>query len=437
MKTEPHGETTTGQPLQADERAVSLSAVAETMRKPAGSWAVLRRRDYSLLFWGQFISSTGTQMQVVAVSWQVYLLTHSAIALGLIGLFQAIPRLLFSLIGGVFADVFDRRKLLLVIELLLAATSAVLALTTIYHVINMLIIYLMVLLAACVSSFEFPTRQAIIPSLVPREQMPDALSLSMVMMQLTSIIGPTVGGFVIGWFGLANTYWIDVVSYFVVIGSLLLMAIPRVPLGKRAQPGWSAFVEGMKFLRAHPIILSVLSLDFFATFFGSPRALLPVYASAILHVGPQGLGILLAGTAIGAVALAPLTGRIGRIPRQGLGIVLAIIGWGVCIVAFGLTAGPLWLAVLFLAGAGAADMVSMILRGILVQLISPDEFRGRMSSVNAMFVVGGPMLGQFESGLVAGIFTPELSVVSGGLACIVATLAIVACLPGLLRVKVK
>jgi MFS family permease len=437
MKTEPHGETTTSQPLPTDEQAVSLSTVANSLRKPAGSWSVLRNRDYSLLFWGQFISATGTQMQVVAVSWQVYLLTHSAIALGLIGLFQAIPRLLFSLIGGVFADVFDRRKLLLGIELLLAATSAVLALTTIYHVINMLIIYLMVLLAACVSSFEFPTRQAIIPSLVPREQLPDALSLSMVMMQLTSIAGPTLGGFVIGWFGLANTYWIDVISYFAVIGSLLLMAIPRVPSEKRAQPGWSAFMEGMKFLRAHPIILSVLSLDFFATFFGSPRALLPVYASAILHVGPQGLGILLAGTAIGAVALAPLTGRIGRIPRQGLGIVLAIIGWGVCIVAFGLTAGPLWLAVLFLAGAGAADMVSMILRGILVQLISPDEFRGRMSSVNAMFVVGGPMLGQFESGLVAGIFTPELSVVSGGLACIVATLAIVACLPGLLRVKVK
>lgn len=437
MKTEPHSDTAGGQPLQTDEQAVELTSVTKSLKKSSGSWSVLRNRDYSLLFWGQFVSATGTQMQVVAVSWQVYLLTHSAIALGLIGLFQAIPRLLFSLIGGVFADVFDRRKLLLVIELLLAATSAVLALTTIYHVINMLIIYLMVLLAACVSSFEFPTRQAIIPSLVPREQLPDALSLSMVMMQLTAIAGPTLGGFVIGWFGLANTYWIDVISYFAVIGSLFLMAIPRVPPEKRAQPGWSAFVEGMKFLRAHPIILSVLSLDFFATFFGSPRALLPVYASDILHVGPQGLGILLAGTAIGAVALAPLTGRIGRIPRQGLGVVLAIIGWGVCIVAFGLTAGPLWLAVLFLAGAGAADMVSMILRGILVQLISPDEFRGRMSSVNAMFVVGGPMLGQFESGLVAGIFTPELSVVSGGLACIVATLAIVACLPGLLRVKVK
>ncbi len=162
-----------------------------------------------------------------------------------------------------------------------------------------------------------------------------------------------------------------------------------------------------------------------------------MYASDILHVGPQGLGVLLAATSIGAVALTPFTGRIGRISRQGLGIVLAIIAWGVCIVAFGFFPGPLWLGVLFLAGAGAADMVSMILRGLIVQLITPDEFRGRISSVNAMFVIGGPMLGQFESGVVAGLFGAEFSVVSGGLACIFATLAIATLVPNLLRVKVK
>jgi MFS family permease len=294
-----------------------------------------------------------------------------------------------------------------------------------------------ILVAAAVSSFEFPTRQAIIPSLVTREQMPDAMSLSMVGMQLTAIVGPTIGGFVIAWFGVANTYWIDVLSYFVVIGSLLFMVVPRIPVEKRAQPGFAALMDGMQFLRAHPIILAVLSLDFFATFFGSPRALLPVYASSILHVGPQGLGILLAGTSIGAVLLTPLTGRIGRIPRQGLGVALAIIGWGLCVIAFGIAPGPLWLSVIFLAGAGAADMVSMILRALIVQLTTPDELRGRISAVNSMFVIGGPMLGQFESGLVAGIFTPELSVISGGIACIIATLAVVACIPNLLRVKVK
>lgn len=434
MQTEPQKEILSSQPVQPE---TSASNVPVPTKKPASSWAVLRNRNYSLLFWGQLISAAGTQMQVVAVAWQVYLLTHSAIALGLIGLVQAIPRLVFSLIGGVFADVFDRRKLLLIIEITLAATSAVLALCTIFHVINMLIIYSVVLVAASVSAFEFPTRQAVIPTLVPREQMPDAMSLSMVMMQLTFVIGPTLGGFIIAWLGVANTYWIDVISYFVVIASLLLMVIPRVPIEKRAQAGVGALVDGMRFLRAHPIILAVLSLDFFATFFGSPRALLPVYASDILHIGPQGLGLLLAATSIGAVALTPFTGRISRISRQGLGVVLAIICWGICIIAFGFSPGPLWLSVLFLAGSGAADMVSMILRGLVIQLTTPDEFRGRISAVNAMFVIGGPMLGQFESGVVAGVVSPQFSIVSGGVACILATVAIAACVPGLLRVKIK
>src|SRR6266513_2203475 len=303
MKTEPQKETVTDQPGQAT--SPTTSEVVHPAKHRLGPWRVLRNRNYSLLFWGELISSAGTQMQVVAVAWQVYLLTHSAIALGLIGLVQAIPRLIFSLVGGVFADVFDRRKLLLIIEITLAATSAALALCTIFHVINMFIIYSVVLVAASVSAFEFPTRQAVIPTLVPREQMADAMSLSMVMMQLTFIIGSALGGFVIAWTGVANTYWIDVISYFVVIGSLLLMVIPRIPVEKRAQAGVGALVDGMRFLRAHPVILAVLSLDFFATFFGSPKALLPVYASDILHTGPTGLGILLAATSIGAVALTP------------------------------------------------------------------------------------------------------------------------------------
>jgi MFS family permease len=431
---EPHDKAL---PNQADQPLALASAPVVSPKLILGPWSVLRNRDYALLFWGQLISAAGTQMQIVAVSWQVYLLTHSAVALGLIGLVQAIPRLIFSLVGGVFADVFDRRKMLIVIEILLAATSAALALCTIFNVINIVIVYIVVLIAASVSAFEFPTRQAIVPGLVPREQMTDAMSLNMAMMQLTFIIGSTLGGFVIAWVGVANTYWLDVFSYLVVIGSILIMIVPRLPVEKRAQPGLGALVDGARFLRSHPVILAVLSLDFFAMFFGSPKALLPVYASDIWHVGPQGLGILLAATSVGAVVLTPCAGRIGRISRQGLGIVLAILTWGVCIVAFGISPGPLWLGVIFLACAGAADMVSMILRGVIVQLITPDEFRGRISAVNAMFVIGGPMLGQFESGLVAGIFTPEFSVISGGLGCILATIAIAVSVPSLLRVKVK
>src|SRR5437763_1088576 len=180
MKTDPQKETFADQPVQS-ETPIPSPAVAA--KKPVSSWSVMRNRNYALMFWGQLISAAGTQMQIVAVAWQVYLLTHSPVALGLIGLFQAIPRLIFSLVGGVLADVFDRRKMLLVIEITLATTSAVLALCTIFHVINIFIIYAVVLVAASVSAFEFPTRQAIIPTLVPREQMADAMSLSMVMMQ--------------------------------------------------------------------------------------------------------------------------------------------------------------------------------------------------------------------------------------------------------------
>jgi MFS family permease len=406
-------------------------------KRPLGPWSVLRNRDYSLLFWGQLISSGGTQMQVVAVAWQVYLLTHSAVALGIIGLMQAIPRLLFSLVGGVLADVLDRRKMLMVVNVVMMCFSTALAFCTTLGIINLPIIYIVILLSSTVSSFDFPTRQAIIPTLVQREQIANALSLNSVMMQLTFIVGPTAGGFAIAWLGLANTYWFDVLSYVVVVGSLFLMVVPRVPVEKRAQAGFGALFAGMSFLRAHPVILGVLTLDFCANFFGSPRALLPVYAQDIMHIGPQGLGVLLAATSIGAVALAPFTGLFTRIKRQGLGITIAIVVWGLCIAAFGFFPNPLWLGVFFLAGAGAADMVSMILRGLIVQLSTPDEFRGRISSVNAMFVIGGPMLGQFESGLVGGLFSPMLSVVSGGLICVVVTLMIAAMVPGLAQVKAK
>jgi MFS family permease len=434
MKIEPSDGTAPEVPLVP---SVAPPVEITPGKQSLGPWGVLRNRNYALLFWGQLISSTGTQMQVVAVAWQVLLLTHSPVALGLIGLVQAIPRLIFSLVGGVFADTFDRRKMLLIIEVTLATTSTILALCTIFHVINLFIIYGVVLVSASVSAFEFPTRQAVIPSLVKREEMANAIALNSVMMQFTFIVGPTAGGFAIAWLGVANTYWFDVVSYFVVIGSLLVMVVPRIPIEKRTQVGRVAFADSMRFLRAHPVILAVLSLDFFATFFGSPRALLPIYASEILRIGPQGLGILQAATPIGAVVLAPFTGLIGRINRKGLSVALAVIVWGLSIIAFGLFPSPLWLGVLFLAGAGAADMVSMVLRGLVVQLTTPDELRGRMSGVNAMFVIGGPMLGQFESGMVAGIFSPALSVISGGAACIVATLLILALVPSLARLKVK
>ncbi|HZO73008.1 MAG TPA: MFS transporter [Ktedonobacteraceae bacterium] len=404
-------------------------------RCPSGPWSVLRNRDYALFFWGQLISSAGTEMQVVAVAWQVYIVTHSAVALGVIGLMRAIPRLLFSLVGGVLADVLDRRKMLMAINLTMMGFSAVLAFCTNLHVINVVIIYSVILLSATVSAFDFPTRQAIIPSLVTRDQMASALSLSATITQLAFIAGPTLGGFAIGWLGLAATYWFDVISYLAVIGSLCLMVVPRVPVEKRARPGFGALFDGMRFLRTSQIILSVLILDFCANFFGEASAMLPVYAQNIMHIGPQGLGLLLAAPALGAVALAPFTGVFARIKRRGVGVMLAPVVWGLCIAAFGFLPNPPWLGVLFLAGSGAADMASIVLRGLIIQAATPDAYRGRVGAVSAIFVLGGPMLGQFESGLIGGLFSPTISVVGGGLACVLVSLLIAAVVPDLIRVS--
>ena len=403
-------------------------------RRRSGPWSVLRNRDYSLFFWGQLISSAGTEMQVVAVAWQVYTLTHSAVALGIIGLMQAIPRLLFSLVGGVLADVLDRRKLLIAVNLAMMSFSTVLALCTNLHVINVVIIYSVVLLSATVSAFDFPTRQAIIPSLVTRDQMASALSLSATITQLAFIAGPTPGGFAIALLGLAATYWFDVISYLVVIGALCLMVVPRVPVEKRARPGLGALFDGMRFLRTSQIILSLLILDFCANFFGEASAMLPVYAQNIMHIGPQGLGVLLAAPALGAIVLAPFAGVFARIKRRGVGVMLAPVVWGLCIATFGFLPNPPWLGVLFLAGSGAADMASIVLRGLIIQAATPDEYRGRVGAVSAIFVLGGPMLGQFEAGLIGGLFSPTISVVGGGLACVLVSLLIAAIAPDLTRV---
>lgn len=230
-------------------------------RRPFETFRVLGNRDYALLFWGQFISATGTQMQVVAVAWQVYLLTHSALALGLIGLMQALPRLLFSLVGGVLADALDRRKVLLIVNGAMMLFSAILALCTTFQVVNLIIIFVLILLNAAASSFEFPARLAIIPHLVSRKQMTDAISLDSMMVYLFAITGPTVGGLVLAWFGVASTYWVNVVSYLVVLAALFVLRVPPIPAEKRAQAGFGALSEGMRFLRAHPVILALLTLD--------------------------------------------------------------------------------------------------------------------------------------------------------------------------------
>jgi MFS family permease len=381
----------------------------------AGPWGALVYRDFRLLWSGLLISQAGTQMRVVAVSWQVFLLSGSAFQIGALGLFQAIPTMAFSLVGGVIADAFDRRKLLMFTEITLALCSAALALLTIFHLISVPIIYVIAFISSAAGSFDYPTRQALISKIVPGQQLTNAYSLNILMFNLAIIVGPTLGGIAIAGLGVAGTYWFDVASFGCVIVALMLMRVDGKPGEGRTAPGLPSMVEGMRFLRQHPVILSVMLLDFCAMFFGSTRSLLPIYAANIYHIGPQGLGLLLAATGVGAVLAAFLSGPMARWRRQGLGVLLAIAAYGGCIALFGLSARSFTLGLLFLAASGAADMVSTVLRSAVVQLGTPDDFRGRVSSVQAVFSIGGPMLGQFEAGTLANFSTAPIAAFCGGL----------------------
>jgi MFS family permease len=384
----------------------------------AGPWSALAYRDFRLLWSGLLISQAGTQMRIVAVAWQVFLLSGSALQIGALGLFQAIPTMVFSLVGGVIADAVDRRKLLLFTEVTLAICSVALALLTIFHLITVPIIYGIAFVSSAVGSFDYPTRQALISKIVPHRQLTNAYSLNILMFNLAIIVGPTLGGLAIAGLGVAGTYWFDVGSFGCVIIALLLMRVDGRPGEGRAAPGLQSLVEGMQFLRRHPVILSVMLLDFCTMFFGSTRSLLPIYAANIYHVGPQGLGLLLAATGVGAVLAAFLTGPVARVRRQGLGILIAIVAYGGCVLLFGLSSWSFALGLFFLAAAGAADMISTVLRSAIVQLGTPDDFRGRVSSVNAVFAIGGPMLGQFEAGALANVSTAPIAAAIGGLVVI-------------------
>ena len=415
-----------------------------------GPWVVLRYRDYRLLWFGQLVSVTGNQMRVVAVAWQVYLISHNALDLGIIGLTQAVALIACSLIAGVAADAFDRRRLLIVVQSLLACGSLVLAVTTFTHTITLPLIYIVTFCMAAVSSFDYPTRQALIPALVPAAEMPDALSLNALLFNLASIVGPSLGGLAIALINVGGTYVCDVISFVAVLLALLAMRPVLAPAEHRARPDLKALLEGFAYLRARPVLLGLMALDFCAMFFGSPQALLPIYANDILRVGPQGLGALLSAGAVGAVVAVIFSGRLRDIKLQGRGVLLGVGSWALCIIAFGLTNGPLWpgapwrvfavqgpfwLAFILLAGAGASDLVSMVLRNTIVQLSTPDHLRGRVGATNAMFIIGGPSLGQFESGVVATALTPQLSALTGGLACLLATAIIAIWVPDVRRYR--
>ena len=402
-----------------------MYATARLARRLAASYPALRHRDFTLLWIGQLLSFSGSRMQTAAILWHVSLLAapgRKGIALGLVGAAQVVPIIAFAMLSGVVADALDRRKVMLVTQTTLALLAATLAALTFGGLRTMWPIYLLAALSSAAASFDGPARQALIPNLVPREDLANAISLNTLIFQIASVVGPTLAGLMIASAGLGWVYAVNAASFLMVLVALLLMRARRrqgAPPATRIT--WAAAREGLRFVFAHPIVRSTMLLDFIATFFASATALLPIFAQDILHVGARGYGWLYAAPSVGAVLAGFVTAHaIDRIERRGAVLLWSVAAYGAATVVFGLSAS-FWLTLICLACVGAADTVSTVIRNIIRQLETPDELRGRMTGVNMMFFMGGPQLGELEAGVTAQFLGPVFSVVSGGLGCLAAT----------------
>ncbi|HUC40707.1 MAG TPA: MFS transporter [Gemmatimonadales bacterium] len=402
-----------------------MYATARLARRLAASYPALRHRDFTLLWIGQLLSFSGSRMQTAAILWHVSLLAapgRKGIALGLVGAAQVVPIIAFAMLSGVVADALDRRKVMLVTQTTLALLAATLAALTFGGLRTIWPIYLLAALSSAAASFDGPARQALIPNLVPREDLANAISLNTLMFQIASVVGPTLAGLMIASAGLGWVYAVNAASFLMVLVALLLMRARRrqgAPPATRIT--WAAAREGLRFVFAHPIVRSTMLLDFIATFFASATALLPIFAQDILHVGARGYGWLYAAPSVGAVLAGFVTAHaIDRIERRGAVLLWSVAAYGAATVVFGLSAS-FWLTLICLACVGAADTVSTVIRNIIRRLETPDELRGRMTGVNMMFFMGGPQLGELEAGVTAQFLGATFSVVSGGLGCLAAT----------------
>ncbi len=392
-------------------------------------------REFRLLYAGQLVSATGSQMTTVAAPFQVYVLTGSSLAVGLLGLAQIIPLVIGSFVGGALADAHDRRKILLLAQLLIGSTSLGLALNAMAEHPQVWLIFVLTAMQAAFAGLDTPTRSAAIPSLVRRDLLPSAFALNQLLWQTCQIVGPAIAGVLIARVGIASAYWVDVASFGAAILALVLM-LPMIPHGGGTRASRSSVLEGLRYLKGKQALQGTFVIDINAMIFGMPRALFPALGLTVFAGGrvdgPTAVGLLYAAPAAGALVGAVTSGWLASVDRQGRAVVLAVAAWGVSIAAFGLTSW-LPLALVLLAFAGAADVVSAVFRNSILQLTVPDRLRGRLSATHIAVVTGGPRLGDVEAGTVAALTSPTFSVVSGGLACIAGAVIIARAMPALTR----
>ena len=389
----------------------------------------LKHKRFRYLWLGLLISVAGTQMQLWALFWHIRTLTDQPIALGGVGLARILPVIIFSLIGGTIADTLNRRRIMLITQTSLALLALGLGWLTLQGQINLGLIYAITALQAVAAAFDLPARQALVPNLVPARDLPNAFSLNSIAAQTGAIIGPALSGLVIAGLGQSYVYLINAVSFLAVILALILMGPVEqqsrvVKTGSRPLVSLEAMREGVAFIVTHPIILSTMLLDFFATFFSSANTLMPIIAVDILKVGAVEYGWLSAAQALGALTAGLVISQMSQIRRQGPLFLTSVVAFGLATIFFGFVRS-FWLAMLALVLIGAADSVSTIIRNTIRQLQTPDYIRGRMIGINQIFFTGGPQLGEVEAGTVAQFLGAPFAIVSGGIGCIVAVMLII------------
>ena len=381
---------------------------------------------------GNFVSGLGTQAALVALPYQVYVETRSALLTGLLGAVELGPLILMALLGGALADRSDRRRLLLLDQIGLVAVAAALCAVTVAGDPSIAVLFVLAGLLAGFGALQNVVRTAIVPNLVAREDMPAALAINFGLYQLTMVLGPGLGGLLIGAAGVEAAYAVDAVSCLAMVGAVVALS-PQLPQLAGERPSIRRSIgEGLRFVRRSPALLGSFAIDLSAMTFGMPRALFPVLAISVYGAGASGTGLLFASVSAGAVVAALTTRWLDHVRKLGLVTIAAVCVWGLAIAAVALVPS-LWAAAALLAVAGAADSVSAVCRSVINQTVTPDALRGRMSSVFSLVVTSGPRLGDVEAGAVAALTSPRFSVLSGGIACVAAAGLVVLAFPALAR----
>lgn len=400
-------------------------------------FVALQHRDFRLLWFGRLVSAIGSNMQIIAVNWHIvellsgqsyplslgswsFELDAEALGLGTLGLVRMVPIVLFALLGGMVADNADRRRIMIWTQSASLLFSGLLAYLALSSRASVGWVYLLSAAGAAATAFDEPARQSLVPNIVPREHFTNAVSLTTLLFYTASVVGPAVAGVLIGAFDVGIVYLVDAVSFFAVLVALLLMAYRRPAGQPRSGFQWQALVEGVRFTYRSRLIWSTMLLDFFATFFSSARTMLPLVARDILGLGAEGYGLLATAQPVGAIAAGVALALRRDIRRQGVVLLVSVAIYGLGTALFGLST-LLALSYFLFALTGAGDTVSTVIRGTIRQLATPDRLRGRMTSVNMIFFMGGPQLGELEAGLTASVLGVPFAIFSGGVATVLLT----------------